>query len=784
MRIVQITPGVIPIPPNGWGAVEKIIWEYKLSLDKIGYQTHILYADDVKNEEGQIVHVHMANLANLLHQRGIDYVFSLHDHHVEHFGKDSECYRQNYEAIKNSKLAFVHSKHLIDYFDNMPQIVYLQHGANLKDYRFSDRCQSFRQDGKSLVMMANNGVGGDPLADRKGFLIGIEAAKILNMHITIICPGSNREFFQHHKPEYSNLEILYDLDYQSAIERLNQSDIFLHPSNLEAGHPNLTITESLAMGIPVVGTSNVDAKGLIRVERSVEAFVSGIKKCLAKYDSLVSDMENYRYLLSWDIIVSKMLKCYKSAYSVSQKNQLTNSYKSTKKSFSEKQSKPGISVEFKSSKAFVKTSLFSDGMHAVFKDKRTNRILFHSLIGKTPGQWAYIYSPEKQFIEWRVEVKQGTKIIYSEDLELENKRVLLNLETEIYGLENTISKFVENTGCHLTIKSKGDISIEGCCFDEAADEEEFYYSLNQFQLTDFFEQKEQIKDSELLLMSSNALGDTIAFLPYAQKWSQKRNKTVDVVIKHNIFEQSEYPNIRLIDKNSINYESYTDIHIFEYIFSKPLQLGYSDQFNLEYEETRPVIRKSGKKRPIKERYVCIGVQTTAQCKYWNYPGGWEKLCEMLIEIGLIPVAVDLHEVFGIEGYWNSLPKSAIKKVGMPFIDVVNYIEHCEFFIGVSSGLSWLAHGLGKKTVMISGTTKEDNEFKTDNYKVINKSVCNGCFNKPEIYNFKASDWLWCPANKGTERQFECTKEITPEMVFDVIVKNMSKKEESIGDYLI
>ena len=119
MKIIQITPGVISIPPNGWGAVEKIIWEYKQSLDSIGYPTDILYTDDVKDSPNQIVHVHMANLANILHSRSIPYVFSLHDHHVEYYGKGSECYNQNYEAIKNSKLTFVHSKHLIPYFDNI-----------------------------------------------------------------------------------------------------------------------------------------------------------------------------------------------------------------------------------------------------------------------------------------------------------------------------------------------------------------------------------------------------------------------------------------------------------------------------------------------------------------------------------------------------------------------------------------------------------------------------------------------------------------------------------------
>ena len=28
MKIIQVNLGLLPIPPNGWGAVEKIIWDY------------------------------------------------------------------------------------------------------------------------------------------------------------------------------------------------------------------------------------------------------------------------------------------------------------------------------------------------------------------------------------------------------------------------------------------------------------------------------------------------------------------------------------------------------------------------------------------------------------------------------------------------------------------------------------------------------------------------------------------------------------------------------------
>ena len=34
MKFSLVGPGIMPIPPNGWGAVEIIIWDYKINLEK------------------------------------------------------------------------------------------------------------------------------------------------------------------------------------------------------------------------------------------------------------------------------------------------------------------------------------------------------------------------------------------------------------------------------------------------------------------------------------------------------------------------------------------------------------------------------------------------------------------------------------------------------------------------------------------------------------------------------------------------------------------------------
>ena len=130
MKIAQVTPGLIPIPPNGWGAVEKIIWAYKLELEKLGHEVSIPYSNEVTADNYEMVHVHVANLALGLAERGIPYVFTMHDHHSEVFGKDSDVYKQNLEAINKSLFSMVPSEHSIDYFGSPDNLRYLPHGVD------------------------------------------------------------------------------------------------------------------------------------------------------------------------------------------------------------------------------------------------------------------------------------------------------------------------------------------------------------------------------------------------------------------------------------------------------------------------------------------------------------------------------------------------------------------------------------------------------------------------------------------------------------------------------
>lgn len=288
----------------------------------------------------------------------------------------------------------------------------------------------------------------------------------------------------------------------------------------------------------------------------------------------------------------------------------------------------------------------------------------------------------------------------------------------------------------------------------------------------------------LINVLSNALGDTIASIPYVSEYQKKHNCDVYFCVSDFFisFLQNSYLNITLIGRNeNLEFDEKIDI---DYDFNKPVQLGYAEQLGFEKPKyLKPTISFLPKEKTIKNKYVVMSVHSTLQCKYWNHPLGkkvqseqphWNELCGILRKLGYTPVVLEKYETFGVSPFFNGIPKKANKKIGLPFEDLMNLIHHSEFFIGLSSGLSWVAHAMGKKVALISNFTDDLNEFdlKDEDYiRITNKNVCNSCFNKINIeHSFNPSDWYWCPKHKGTNRQFECHTSITPDMVINSINK--------------
>lgn len=278
----------------------------------------------------------------------------------------------------------------------------------------------------------------------------------------------------------------------------------------------------------------------------------------------------------------------------------------------------------------------------------------------------------------------------------------------------------------------------------------------------------------LIKLGSSCLGDTFAWTPYAEEFRKKWNCEVHLQTYHNFMFEEAYPNIKFSnpgEKIEGVYASYDigwyynkDGNGFDFDriknagYSVPLQQCASDTLGLEFEEIKCKV-KHLKKFKADKPYICIATHSTAQAKYWNNPTGWQELVDYVKSFGY-DVYLLSREDDGHMG--NKDPEGVIRFQNKTLQEIGEILSGSEFFVGLSSGLTWLSWILNKPTVMIAGITEEYQEMTTGNItRIENKTVCHGCFAK---HLFDRGDWNWCPENKGTEKQFECTKTITFDMV--------------------
>lgn len=269
-----------------------------------------------------------------------------------------------------------------------------------------------------------------------------------------------------------------------------------------------------------------------------------------------------------------------------------------------------------------------------------------------------------------------------------------------------------------------------------------------------------------IAMDSSSLGDTISWIPYCLEFQEKHKCEVIVSTFWNKLFEKSYPELKFIkpgDEVNDIYGMYklgwffNDTMEPELPHTIPLQKAATNILGLDFIEKKPNISFTPKYKPYKQKYVTIATNSTAGCKFWTKEG-WQGLIDYLHSLGYKIINVSKEN-----NPFNNVEK--IKDISIE--NTINVIYHSEFFIGLSSGLSWLSWALGKHVVMISNFTEPNHEFTSNCTRIINTSVCNGCWNNPN-YRFDKGDWNWCPVHKGTARQFECHTSITSEMVINQI----------------
>ena len=302
-----------------------------------------------------------------------------------------------------------------------------------------------------------------------------------------------------------------------------------------------------------------------------------------------------------------------------------------------------------------------------------------------------------------------------------------------------------------------------------------------------FTHKYDARDRDVLvLFPVGTLGDTLAWFPYAARFAAVHECRLTCAMSGLIIPllRKAYPNIRFVTHEEVVAEKIQETVYATYY----LGLFFDDQSNVfqptdfrhvglhrnaayilgvppDEDPLRFVLPDES--RPIDGRYVCIAVQASSGCKYWNNPFGWQEVVRFLKDSGYEVVCIDQKRVHGTGLMWTHIPHGVRDETGdRPLAERARWLRHADFFVGLGSGLSWLARGTGCPVVLISGFSHPNTEFSTP-YRVINWHACNSCWNDPRL-RFDHKDFLWCPRHKDTPRQFECTRLITPSQVIAVI----------------
>jgi autotransporter strand-loop-strand O-heptosyltransferase len=264
-------------------------------------------------------------------------------------------------------------------------------------------------------------------------------------------------------------------------------------------------------------------------------------------------------------------------------------------------------------------------------------------------------------------------------------------------------------------------------------------------------------------LESKALGDTIAWIPYALEFQKKHN--CKVILSSFFNKILDYPELELVEPGT-NVTNLYALYRIGWFFDKnkepyvpllvTMQKSATGILGLDYTEIKPKLISSSVDKD--DNLVCIAVHSTTQAKYWNNPNGWQELVDWLIEQGY---TVKLLSKEGMEYMENKAPQGVVQHPSGDIKLVMDELKKSKAFIGIGSGLSWLSWALDVPTVIISGFSYDWAEMKDCIRISAPEGKCSGCFNRTRL---DAADWNWCP----DKRDFECTRYIKSSDVIDAI----------------
>jgi len=222
-------------------------------------------------------------------------------------------------------------------------------------------------------------------------------------------------------------------------------------------------------------------------------------------------------------------------------------------------------------------------------------------------------------------------------------------------------------------------------------------------------------------MDAYALGDNLAWMPYVEEFRKKHDCKIICSTFWNPLFISEYPEILFVAPNTRIDNIFAQYYIGTHddtppgyspstYITEPLQKIASDILGLEWKEIPAKVAHIPQQKNPKK--ICISQFASLDMKTWH--GDWQKLVDWLISMG--------YEIHVISKEKNTLQRVIDKSGDIPLAERIYDLTSAQYFIGCSSGLSWLAHSLGCHIFLISDFTPKNHEFSVNTTRIYGKGV--------------------------------------------------------------
>lgn len=264
MRVLLIGGGVHPIPPTGYGAIERILTDLKAALEATGQEVAILnrvrhrrMRDEypfawelprlLRGERYDVLHAHTPVVANRLAWGGYPYVYTSHSRHW--YYRDRLSHQWGYwlerRAVRQASAVIALTETLARTMratvrPPWPPISVVPFGVDSR--RFAPAWD--RRTGRRAL-----GVG--VVAPFKRWHLAAAALRGSGASLRIAGPIHSPAYADEVRRAGGEVELLGEVSEEELERLFAESDFLVHPSAVEI--LSAAVLEALAAGLPVVG---------------------------------------------------------------------------------------------------------------------------------------------------------------------------------------------------------------------------------------------------------------------------------------------------------------------------------------------------------------------------------------------------------------------------------------------------------------------------------------------------------------------------------------------------